>query len=165
MRNLNLMESVASSDGFMTTNNEKEFDDNASTFEALVGEPSGHGLPATFKPTLSGRTPPDPTPKAPPSPSGREMHHEDFSTGQASGGSKITQGSNSQQLQSLGHGNTRNSRGSESPKSAHVSLSNGIADLPGGESALPSDNALLSALMEKPRKALPGSRCPFPHNA
>ena len=31
-------------------------------------------------------------------------------------------------------------------------------------SDLPSDAALLASMAEKPLRALPGSRCPFPHN-
>lgn len=136
MRNLTLMDSMATSDGFMTTNT-NDFDDNASTFEALVGNPS------PLKPR-AGKAPPAKTPSA-----GQEVFYEEDL---APGGSQINTGYSGEQI---------GRRSPRSPVSARVSLSNGIADLP-VQSELPSDNALLSALMENPRKALPGSRCPFP---
>ena len=46
---------------------------------------------------------------------------------------------------------------------ALVSLSNGLAEIERDASELPSDRALLSALVAYPRKPPPGSRCPFPH--
>lgn len=51
-----------------------------------------------------------------------------------------------------------------SPQAAIVSLSQGVAELGHNERDLPSDTALLSALVKYPRKPPPGSRCPFPHS-
>ena len=50
----------------------------------------------------------------------------------------------------------------QSPPAALVTLGNGVAGDP-DKKALPSDTDLLSALVEDPRKAPPGSRCPLPH--
>jgi hypothetical protein len=147
MRNLTLMDSMATSDGFMTTNNTNDFDDNASTFEALVASPS-RGLPASLKRSAK---PPPPT-KSP----SQEVLYEDYRNVRPLGGGIHTQAYQGEQFD--------RKSSPRSPACARVSLSNGIADLP-EQSKLPSDNALLSALMENPRKALPGSRCPFPLNA
>ena len=48
------------------------------------------------------------------------------------------------------------------PPAAPVSLSNGLPEIEKDGSELPSDSALLSALVAYPRKTPPGSRCPFP---
>ena len=53
-------------------------------------------------------------------------------------------------------------RDAENP-AALISLSNGLAEIQKDASELPSDSALLSALVAYPRKPPPGSRCPFPH--
>jgi len=144
MRDLTLMDSMATGDSFMPTNTTTDFDDNASTFEALD---TSRGPPASI---TRSKSPPAKTP------SSQEVFYEDYRNDRAAGGGINTQGYQGEQQ--FGR-----NKGPKSPVSARVSLSNGIADLP--EESLPSDNALLSALMENPRKALPGSRCPFPLNA